>query len=351
MRHLLAIALVVGCGSSGGTATSDGPRGDARTGDGSGSSGSDAMPMMPDATMSACGNGTRECGEECDDGNTTSGDGCSAACVVEPYAGAPQSAIDALHAMNVLRAEACLPGAHIETHVVASSQNHASYYANNAAAYTGGLSPHNEDPNFPTGYTGVNFYDRMSAAGFTGPAMFETMAFVDNPQAAIAEWRDTVFHRIPILHPNMTRFGYGNSNANGRNNDVSDYSSGAAASASQVVVWPAPNATGVARTFNTAQEAPTPPAPPGGGGTTGPLVSVFFASGSNGTITSHSIKQGSTVKPDTMIAPSDATFGPFMMGSYCFYPDPPAGAATYTVTIAGTVNGQSFTKTWSFTTN
>jgi cysteine-rich repeat protein len=34
-----------------------------------------------------CGNGTPEGGEECDDGNTTPGDGCSATCTIEPFCG------------------------------------------------------------------------------------------------------------------------------------------------------------------------------------------------------------------------------------------------------------------------
>ena len=95
-----------------------------------------------------------------------------------------------------------------------------------------------------------------------------------------------------------------------------------------------------------------PPTPPGGGNITGPIVSVMFASGSNGTITTHAIKDASgTVIPDTMIAKTDATFGGFMSGSYAFYGAGPAAAgAKLTVEIAGTVNNQPFTMTWSFTT-
>lgn len=37
----------------------------------------------PDVRMMACGDGTQDAGEECDDGNTEDGDGCSAGCVVE----------------------------------------------------------------------------------------------------------------------------------------------------------------------------------------------------------------------------------------------------------------------------
>ncbi|WP_407692925.1 DUF4215 domain-containing protein [Pyxidicoccus xibeiensis] len=42
------------------------------------------------ASANACGNGAREAGEQCDDGNTTAGDGCSATCTTE--AGLPPAA-------------------------------------------------------------------------------------------------------------------------------------------------------------------------------------------------------------------------------------------------------------------
>lgn len=48
------------------------PSDDAGAGDGDG-------PLLPE-----CGNGVLQAGEQCDDGNSGAGDGCSAACVVEP---------------------------------------------------------------------------------------------------------------------------------------------------------------------------------------------------------------------------------------------------------------------------
>ncbi len=35
--------------------------------------------------MALCGNGSLDPGEQCDDGNTVSGDGCSASCTIEPF--------------------------------------------------------------------------------------------------------------------------------------------------------------------------------------------------------------------------------------------------------------------------
>ncbi len=52
---------------------------------GSGSGGEDAGDAGKDAMAQVCGDGVIEGSEECDDGNTTSGDGCSAICTVEPW--------------------------------------------------------------------------------------------------------------------------------------------------------------------------------------------------------------------------------------------------------------------------
>jgi hypothetical protein len=44
------------------------------------------------------------------------------------------------------------------------------------------------------------------------------------------------------------------------------------------------------------------------------------------------------------------TYGPYLLGSYAFYGDPPAASTTYTVAVSGTVNSAPFSLTWSFTT-
>ena len=47
------------------------------------SSGGTIYKIVPDTDTTECGNGILETGEQCDDGNTTDGDGCSAICEIE----------------------------------------------------------------------------------------------------------------------------------------------------------------------------------------------------------------------------------------------------------------------------
>jgi fibro-slime domain-containing protein len=61
---LLVAVLVVGCGGS--------------------HAGDPDAQSVPDAPPTPCGNGALETGEQCDDGNAASGDGCSASCQPEP---------------------------------------------------------------------------------------------------------------------------------------------------------------------------------------------------------------------------------------------------------------------------
>src|SRR5205085_946778 len=57
---------------------------------------------LEDATTPFCGNGRLDQGEQCDDGNCVSGDGCSAQCTNEPgAAGTLAETIDLPYSPNV----------------------------------------------------------------------------------------------------------------------------------------------------------------------------------------------------------------------------------------------------------
>src|SRR5262249_36756068 len=80
VKRLLVVMLVASCGTSTETPGPD--------------AGSDGSSATPDAAATPCGNGVIDPGEQCDDFNAASGDGCSASCQLEagfvcPTIGAP----------------------------------------------------------------------------------------------------------------------------------------------------------------------------------------------------------------------------------------------------------------------
>jgi cysteine-rich repeat protein len=64
-----------------------------------------------DPTLAVCGNGALENGEQCDDGNLVSRDGCNSACVVDTVCGDADlnSRLTAVDAQRILRASVGLP--------------------------------------------------------------------------------------------------------------------------------------------------------------------------------------------------------------------------------------------------
>jgi cysteine-rich repeat protein len=66
-------------------------------------------------TTAVCGNNTVEDGEECDDGNTTPGDGCDSSCDLEPFCGnGVEDADEQCDDGNTLPGDGCAPDCTLE---------------------------------------------------------------------------------------------------------------------------------------------------------------------------------------------------------------------------------------------
>jgi hypothetical protein len=246
--------------------------------------------------------------------------------------------------VNMYRAAAGVPPLDLSAALDQASQAHADYYVAHPSLWTT-LSPHVEDPGTPAGYTGTNFWDRDSAAGYTGSPMSEVMAFFGDPGEATAEWMNSVLHRVPIIHPDAVDMGYGGDTGV----DVIDFG-GPSTSGSTIVVWPPDGATGQPDEF-LGNEGPMPPPPPSGNFPSGPIASVIFERSATVTITSHDLKDVATGTSiaHTFIAPDDATLGPYLLNSCALYGDGPATSGqAFEVIVSGTVNGTAFTKDWTF---
>jgi cysteine-rich repeat protein len=306
----------------------------------------------------SCGDGVRDFGEECDDGDLVNGDGCSGACKVEPPAGISLDQARGFELVNDARASAGLPGMSFDTALGNAAQSHSIYFVLNPTPFDNGLNPHEEDPNFSAqnSFTGVNFFNRTQAAGFSGQTISEVMVpdtfgfGGDNPDVAVGVWVNSVFHRAPILHPNVAEMGFGNAAGQGRAAAVIDFGAGPSEDPLRIVLFPAPNAIGVAREFS-GNEGPRPPDPPGGF-PSGPIVSLHFDLSAQVTITEHRLfDEVGTELAHAFVSPQTAGLGPFMMNSVAFYAKGPAPSnATFRARVSGTLNGQPFTREWSFTT-
>ncbi len=103
---VLSLLLVIGCSDdettsstttgSGGGASAGGTGGSGVTTNSTGGSGGSAVSTggSGGSMSGGCGDGTLDMGEQCDDGNTTGGDGCSATCMIEAITSCGDGTLD-----------------------------------------------------------------------------------------------------------------------------------------------------------------------------------------------------------------------------------------------------------------
>lgn len=212
-----------------------------------------------------------------------------------------------------------------------------------------GLLTHTEDAG-KSGYTGVNFWDRMSAAGFSGPgsAMFEVAhSIADGDGAILGEggWINTLYHRIPFVSFGAKGYGFG---AGTTTYSTMDFSSGGAKpSTTTISTWPVDGDTGVWTTFRAASEIPNPlpgkvnagyPVSITGGGAVS--ISTHTLTDPAGTALDHVLI--TTATDSSGLVPKDQ--------AYLIASNPLSRSTAYVAHFAGTVGGSPFDVSFSFTT-
>jgi len=261
-----------------------------------------------------------------------------------PPAGAPDNAIKALNAVNTIRLAMGVECATLQLTLDKSAQAHCDFYAantGNAMCESDSISPHSEVAGC-TGFTGADPGARIKAAGYSGNGWSEVMAFNDDPNKAVTQWVNSVWHRTPLLSPWWDDMGYGNA----AKCDVIDQGPGKQMPGTTSAMYPYAGQTGVARSFNGAQEGPTPPAPPTGW-PSGLPITLYVK---QATTVSHSIEVMGSGTPlahqwiDYKQSNNDSS-------QLILYADKPLTAnTTYHVTIAVTISGTPKTFDWTFTT-
>lgn len=257
-----------------------------------------------------------------------------------PPAGASAPAIAALNAVNGFRIPAGAGCATMIAEINTAAQNHCDYYtANTGTSCT--ADPHSEVASC-SGFTGTNPGARMMAAGYMGRGSSEVMAFLNNPERAVATWVNSVWHRLPILDPWTTHLGYGGS----ERCDTIDFGRGTPAPNDTVVFYPYAGQTALPTTFDGSREGPEPPEPPTGW----PSASPITVYAQMLTVTEHVLTKDGDATPIEHVWLTSADSN-FLRNAIMMYANQPFAAnTTYRVKITGSYVGGPLALEWTFTT-
>jgi uncharacterized protein YkwD len=108
--------------------------------------------------------------------------------------------------VNAVRKAAGLPPVRLDAELSSGCQSHARYLSlNEKRPAAQGLAVHREDMDLP----GATPEGARAAKA-------SVIAIVLDPQTCVEGWIATLYHRIPILTPDLERVGFGHTRMNGR---------------------------------------------------------------------------------------------------------------------------------------
>ena len=335
-------------GTDSGGAGSDGSGGGPADGDVGSSSGSSTS-----SSSSGSGGGTNagsDSGSTArDSGGSEGGATPGPTTCPAPPSGSPANAVTAWQVLNKVRLAAGDGCMNVVSALVTSAQAYCSYEANNASNASCVATAHTEVMSC-AGFTGADVQTREVAAGYPQSLAYTEVAttFGNDPTAAVPNWIDTVFHRIPLLDPWTTDMGYGGATGC----DAIDIGRGMSkVPTSTITSYPYDGQTGVPPSWN-GLEGPEPPAPSGGFPSSYPIS--IYAQGLN--VTQHLLtKDGdSTAITHVWLDKNSSQLQSGLQGYFqdtaILYGAPFAANTKYHVQIVGTYSGGTLSKEWSFTT-
>lgn len=252
----------------------------------------------------------------------------------------PAEAMALIDRVNAVREAAGLQPLRYDPRLGAAAQGHAIWLdANDAQGHT-------EQEGTPH-FTGLTVGDRTAAFGYPRPA--SEVALSGEPDQAVELWMETLYHRLPLLHPGHTEAGAG---AAGRRAVMNLGPSG---ESDQMVLWPYPGQTGVYTQWQAHTETPDPlrlyPGVPDPVGTTITLQMGRRPQRLTLDQATLTTADGRPV-PVLLFAPE---LDDWLTAAVAMIPrEPLAPGTTYTAHMAGTVDFGSgprpYARTWSFTT-
>jgi hypothetical protein len=247
----------------------------------------------------------------------------------------------ALIQLNLSRRHAGLEPVTLDSELSRGCMAHAAYLVRNTKhPSTQGLGAHDEDPQLP-GYT----EDGKKAAKSSD------ISFGHPPLAAIDCWMNSLFHRIPIIDPNLKKVGFGYAQGGRwRNITVLDVERGRDKGRTEtVVIFPGKDMKQVPLAL---QRGETPdPIPEDKDKLAGYPITITFPLGAMVREAAATLTLDGKEVEVWLSTPEKPVDARFQRNTICLIAKHPfRPGATYTVAWKATVNGMAMEQTWSFGT-
>ncbi|MFN2568380.1 MAG: CAP domain-containing protein [Candidatus Dormibacteria bacterium] len=257
---------------------------------------------------------------------------------------AADHATAALTVVNTARTKAGLAPVRLDPRLSQSATAHAYYWLfNNASPTVAKLGIHAETPGF-VGYHGATPAARARGAGYVDSRVGEDITHEPDAESAVNDWVHSVYHRFPIIRPDLQVIGYGEASVGPLPMNDMEFGFGAPGSLPPVA-FPADGQTDVPTTFP-GNELPDP-LPVGGPRVSGYPVTVTFPQPAAVRLTAFTISgPGGDPLEAHVLPPSPETENSAALLSR----EPLRRSARYTAHIRASVDGTRYDRTWSFTT-
>jgi tetratricopeptide (TPR) repeat protein len=251
----------------------------------------------------------------------------------------------ALDRLNSYRAALGVAPVSEDPAVAEGAEAHAYFYLFNfGQSQLQGLGIHIEDQSLP-GFTGSNSLLRDRHFGYAGNRGAEVINHVAIPEGSIQVWIDSVYHRYPLLARETAVAGYGEAGLGILSISIMDLGV-ADPGRGDPIVYPRPDQPDVPGYFN-GREVPDP-LPQGANYPVGYPVTLHVGTGQTLTVAS-----GKLIGSDNQevasytLQPGGSGLTQSEWALLAQHPLTPG--ARYTVEVVGKVDGQDFSKRWSFT--
>jgi len=194
------------------------------------------------------------------------------------------------------------------------------------------------------GFTGETVLNRAQHFGYPTHSMAEDITHRGLADAAVRDWINSVFHRIPILRADLLEVGYGDIRVGPLDVQVLDMAFRDSGSPGMVVFYPAANQQDVPPAF-LGNEVPDPA--PGAEYPVGYPITATFDRRATASVQSFHLRDPSGADlPGITLMPSSETENAFAF----LAKEPLQTNTSYAAEIAYTINGVASQRTWRFRT-